>query len=311
MLLVEDCQHDADFIDMMLTRSTEIDVRVDHVTSLTEAGNACSRLTYDVVLLDLGLPDSSGAESVSRLKAFAPNTPIIVLTGDDRHATANSVIASGAQDFLAKQHLAGHLLARMTQHSIARNQSLVQAQCEALLDALTGLANRRAYDAKLVRQLSDFERHQQPFCVALFDIDHFKQVNDRFGHESGNQVLQAVADALASSVRKSDQVARYGGEEFAVTFPQTRLPDAQQVALKCHHAVSELVVGDQRIHVTVSVGLAEIVEQDDGRSLFARADEALYAAKTAGRNRCMLHCDGRLIDGSQRLEAADATAETR
>lgn len=287
VLLVEDNHDEAEFVTMMLDRSPEINVHVKHVMTLGEAVAAAHRSRYDVVLLDLGLPDSTGTEGIVRLKACSPNMPIVVLTGDDRHDTAIAAIDSGAQDYLPKQHLVVKLLTRMTRHSIARHRTLMQAQSEALIDGLTGLANRRGCDAEIDRRLSDFKRLGHPFCVALIDIDHFKQFNDRWGHETGDQVIQAVANVLADTTRDFAHVARYGGEEFVITFPQIQMPAARHSVMRCQRAVSNLVVGEQQLQTTVSIGYAEVTEHDDWRSLFARTDEALYAAKRSGRNRCM------------------------
>jgi two-component system, cell cycle response regulator len=306
-LLVEDSQHDADFVTMMLNRSPDVEVHVDRVVSLAEAVAASQRCTYDIILLDLGLPDSSGTHSVSRLRACAPKTPIVVLSGDDRNVTAIEAINLGAQDFLPKQHLVGTLLSRMVQHSISRHQQLVQAQADALIDRLTGVANRRGFDIELERRLSDFRRYGHRMCVALFDIDHFKQVNDYWGHDAGDQVIRSVVQAISNRSRVSDKVARYGGEEIAVIMPMTQLPDAEFAARDCRQAISQLSFHNQQIHVTVSVGVAEITESDDGPSLVARADDALYGAKRAGRNRCMLHFNGAVTDGLLRIENVATT----
>lgn len=292
MLLVEDRQHDADFIRMMLKRSSEIIVSIDHVTTLHDAFEKSRAEQYDIILLDLGLPDSSGIDSVTRLRSCSPDTPVVVLTGDDRTATALQAIDSGAQDYLPKQHVVGQLLTRIMHHSIARHNQLVRAQSEALVDGLTGLANRRACEQELERRRCEFTRHQHPLSFAVVDIDHFKSVNDSWGHEVGDQVIRAVADTLAAHVRKSDVVARYGGEEFAIILPMTRLPGAQTVIRRCHQAVSELQVGTNQLEITVSIGVAEIRDGDDFRSLFERADQALYRAKRGGRNRYVLEIDG-------------------
>ena len=289
LLLVEDNQQDAEFIAMMLHRSQEISIRVDRASTLAEAMASLGQERYDIVLLDLGLPDSVGTESVSRIRDLVPYVPVVVLTGDDRGDTAIAAIDSGAQDYLSKHHLVGQLLSRVVQHSIARNSRLIRAQSEALVDGLTGHANRRACDAEIQRRMADYQRHQHPFCVAIFDIDHFKQVNDRWGHQAGDDVIRAVSNTLVQHSRESDLVARYGGEEFVITFPMTRLEGAEQVVKKCHAAISELKVGPQQIPVTASAGFAEIKESEDAEGLVARADKALYAAKVAGRNRVLPH----------------------
>jgi diguanylate cyclase (GGDEF)-like protein len=306
LLLVEDPQHDADSIAMLLTRTPEFEVDVNQVTSLSEAIDASQKCQYDIVLLDLGLPNGANAKLVSRLRDCAPNTPIVIVNDEDRDDTSVASFDADSAEILPKQRVVARLLTRMMQHSISRHHQLVQAQSDALMDVLTGHANRRACEAEIERRLSDFERHGHPFCVALFDIDHFKRVNDRWGHDAGDQVIKAVASALDESSRITDQLARYGGEEFAITFPMARLPNAQNIVLRCHRAVSQLLIGEQQLQVTVSAGSAQISAQDNARSLLARADAALYAAKLAGRNRCMPHHMGRVVDRARRSMGAEA-----
>lgn len=299
LLLVEDSAHDAEFIGMMLKRAPEIEVRIDHVTTLADAVQACQRDEFDIVLLDLGLPDSSGTSSVTRLRASSPSTPIVVLTGDDRSATGQEAIDLGAQDYLTKQHVVTGLLTRMMKHSIQRHNRLVKAQSEALHDGLTGLANRRAFDAELQRRVSDFQRHGHPFCLAMLDIDHFKSVNDRWGHDVGDEVIRAVAGELSRSLRPTDHVARYGGEEFAIMLSLTKLVDAKNVILRRCLSISGLSIGGPQLRVTVSCGLAEMVDQEDAGTFVSRTDKALYAAKHAGRNRLMMHRGAGVIDEFQ------------
>ncbi len=308
MLLVEDSEHDAEFIAMMFQRVREIVVDIDRVASLSDAVEACHRKRYDIVLLDLGLPDSTGMESVARLRVCSPNTPIVVLTGDDRSSTGMAAIEAGAQDYLTKQHVVAGLLTRMVRHSIKRHNRLIQAQSEALLDGLTGLANRRACDAEIQRRLTDFQRHQHSFCVALFDIDHFKSFNDQWGHEVGDQVIRAVGNELARPLRATDHVARFGGEEFAMVLSMTRLADAERVVLRSCRSISELLVGQQQLHVTVSCGLAEVTGEEDARSLLSRTDEALYAAKRGGRDCLRLHNGAGVVEGLQPIDGAQTLA---
>jgi two-component system cell cycle response regulator len=296
MLLVEDSEHDAEFIAMMLKRAPEIEVCINHVSTLTEAVEACQRDQFDIVLLDLGLPDSTGTASVTRMRACAPSTPIVVLTGDDRSSTGMEAIDLGAQDYLTKQHMVAGVLTRMMKHSIQRHNRLIKAQSEALRDGLTGLSNRRAFDAELQRRLSDFQRHQHPFCLALLDIDHFKSVNDRWGHDVGDDVIRAVAGELSRNLRPTDHVARYGGEEFAIVLSMTKLVDAKQLILQRCLSISESLMGGPQLRVTVSCGLAEILDREDAAAFVPRTDKALYAAKHAGRNRVMLHRGAGVID---------------
>jgi len=146
----------------------------------------------------------------------------------------------------------------------------------ARTDGLTGVANRRAWDEALPRELARAGRSGQPVCVALLDLDHFKQYNDRHGHQAGDRFLKQAAAAWQAVVRRSDLLARYGGEEFAILLPDCGLDDAMEIAERLRTAQPE---------GTCSVGVARWDGHEDVTALVARADRALYAAKEGGRNR--------------------------
>jgi diguanylate cyclase (GGDEF)-like protein len=142
--------------------------------------------------------------------------------------------------------------------------------------------NRRAWDEELPRELARAARSGQPVCVVLLDLDHFKQYNDRHGHQAGDRFLKEAAAAWQAVVRKTDLVARYGGEEFAVLLPDCGLEDAMEIAGRLRTAQPE---------GTCSLGVAQWDGREDVAALVARADRALYAAKDAGRDR--VHADAR------------------
>ncbi|MDQ2640124.1 MAG: diguanylate cyclase [Pseudomonadota bacterium] len=156
----------------------------------------------------------------------------------------------------------------------------------ALLDPVTRIPNRLAWDHRFAAECERFKRFRQPICVAAWDIDHFKSVNDGFGHRAGDRVLAVVAETLAGSIRASDFVARYGGEEFAMLLPGTRLDDAMKLAEKVRLAVAEIGFHfrGQPVRVTIAGGITEMRTDDAGESVFERADKALYEAKERGRN---------------------------
>ena len=155
-------------------------------------------------------------------------------------------------------------------------------------DALTGLRNRRAFDAALQLEASRFDRYGRPLSLLMIDMDHFKAVNDKHGHEAGDEVLRRVAERVRSCVRDVDTAARFGGEELAVLLPETPLAAARDVAERIRITVAGTPVrwGEESIHVTVSIGIACVPESvDKPLALLTKADEALYAAKNSGRNR--------------------------
>ena len=154
-------------------------------------------------------------------------------------------------------------------------------------DDLTGLLNRRAFFDKAETELNRWRRSKRPLSVLIIDADHFKSINDRFGHDVGDSVLKALAVAIKRCVRQLDIISRIGGEEFAVLLPYTGIDDAKDLAERVRHCVANLMVepGELDIALTISVGVAEMNDSvDDMRRLVKAADGALYRAKNAGRN---------------------------
>lgn len=170
---------------------------------------------------------------------------------------------------------------------LQRDLELVKQQ--ALTDGLTNLANRKAFDAEILRIAEEAQNEKQPFCLILMDIDHFKAFNDNYGHQVGDQVLRLVAQTLIDGVKGRDLAARYGGEEFAIVLPQTTLQGGMKVAdsLRAIVQAKELInrnSGETLGRVTLSGGVSEYVNGEDIDKLIERADTALYTAKHNGRN---------------------------
>lgn len=167
--------------------------------------------------------------------------------------------------------------------------SLTTARHDASRDALTGLANRRAAQARLDIERARFERGGTPLSVLMLDLDRFKSVNDRWGHALGDRVLQGVATAIAAELRACDVGSRFGGEEFVVVLPDTPLEDALRAAERIRRRVAALETDtgdDAPLHVTVSIGVAQLQAGEGIDGMLARADAALYRAKSEGRDRC-------------------------
>jgi diguanylate cyclase (GGDEF)-like protein len=203
-----------------------------------------------------------------------------------------TVAESRALELLAPVAAAGleHAIRLETMHGTLKavRGRLAEASEHALTDSLTCLANRRGFDQRLAQHLQESDRYGQCTSLLLLDLDHFKVVNDRYGHAAGDAVLREVARTVAQRVRGIDVCARYGGEELAVVMPQTPLARAAEAAERLRKAIEdlELSAGDQRFRVTVSIGVASYPEscgtQDE---LFGVADRELYEAKRSGRNR--------------------------
>jgi len=254
----------------------------------------CRARPPDVVLLDVEMPGLTGYEVLERLKADAEleDIPVVFLTSRTRMEDVVKGLREGAHDYLKKPFEAAELLARVGSASkIKRLQDQLRERNDALermarTDALTGLFNRRHLDDELRRRHSDARRHHEPLSVLLLDIDHFKHVNDTYGHPVGDLVLTEFARILEAGTRDEDISGRWGGEEFLVILPRTDLHHAVEVADRIRQTVANSVVvsGRQAVSVTVSggcvVGVSESVE-----GLLHQVDVRLYAAKNAGRNR--------------------------
>src|SRR4051812_48531842 len=161
----------------------------------------------------------------------------------------------------------------------------------SLTDALTGLPNRREFNERLEERMGAWNRRRDVFSLLLLDVDHFKKLNDKFGHLAGDQVLSTIGRVLRGAIRREDAVARFGGEEFAILLPSTSMDGAILAAQNVREAVARIAINrnNQQIAVTVSGGLATIESNEKVEVLIQRADSALYAAKEAGRNCTFLH----------------------
>lgn len=168
--------------------------------------------------------------------------------------------------------------------------NLATAEAQGVSDPLTGLKNRRGFDVILSAQVSASRSGSQPLSLILADIDHFKAINDRYGHPAGDDVLRWFARVLSGNVKGRDTVARYGGEEFAVILPATPLENATKVAAHIKAQLEQQVwqkpgAPNTLLRVTASFGVAQLSEGEGTSSLVSRADAKLYEAKTGGRNR--------------------------
>jgi two-component system, cell cycle response regulator len=283
----------------------------------------------DVVITDLRMPELDGLSVLSAVKQTAPDTEVIILTGSHTSEVEYAVRALrlGAHDYLLKPPPSADAVVMTVQRAVEKkrlkeaNRRLLQELATlSHTDALTGLANRRSFEESLAREVARSRRHGMPLSLAVLDLDHFKRVNDVYGHAAGDDVLRAVGQVATSALRQEDLVFRIGGEEFVVLLPHTDIEEAARTAERLLAALrATLVPTDacaQGIKVTASMGVAVFDEADpDGRGLFSRADAALYAAKKAGRNRVqtsktrVMRAPVRALAG--RPQAAVVAAEVR
>ena len=169
-------------------------------------------------------------------------------------------------------------------------ENLEDAEQTGLRDSLTSLWNRRAFDNMLEEQMSAAPSKKLPLCLVLADIDHFKKINDSFGHVIGDEIIRLVARIISQNIKGKDAAARYGGEEFAIILPETELANAVKIADQVRQKIEQqkwVLRGHKSSigNVTASFGIAEFVVGDKKKGLIQRADKNLYFAKNSGRNR--------------------------
>jgi two-component system, cell cycle response regulator len=284
----------------MLTKYlAEAGFHVDEAGTGTQAVEMLTAGDYDVVVTDLQMPGVDGFEVLAAAKRLSRGVEVIVLTGAHSQDMGSAVRAlrMGAHDYLTKPPPSSDEVVLTVERAMEKRQLrkenrqlLKRLETLSRTDALTGVPNRRSFDQALEQEIARARRHDQPLGLIGLDIDHFKRVNDTYGHEGGDAILRGFAQVAMSVLRKEDSLYRCGGEEFAVILPLADRAGAQTAAERIVAAVatSPVQTGTVLVSITTSAGATCLEASDDGPRLLARADAALYEAKRTGRNRvCM------------------------
>ncbi|MCW2544548.1 MAG: diguanylate cyclase [Frankiales bacterium] len=270
---------------------------------VTEAvdGQEALKLAFDhppdVVLLDVEMPIMDGYQTIRALKADprTANIPVVFLTGRAGAEDVAKALQLGGHDYVRKPPEATELLARVASAlRVKQLQDELRSRADELervsrTDHLTGLHNRRHMSEHLRRMGAGAKRHGYPFAVLLVDVDHFKAVNDQLGHQVGDEVLIEVAERLRQSLRIEDVVGRWGGEEFLILLPFTACAAANVLGERLRAIVGNtpVVSSGGNVSVTISIGGAA-AEAAGEHDLLLLADQQLYAAKGAGRDRSLV-----------------------
>jgi diguanylate cyclase (GGDEF)-like protein len=253
---------------------------------------------YQLVLTDWEMPGMDGV-TLCRLvrEAKLPSVYILLLTS--HHAAAHAVegLRAGANDFIRKPADETELVARLDagRRVVLLEQSLRDANTQierlSVTDPLLGIFNRRYLHERLPQEAARSRRYGQSLSVVMSDLDHFKKINDTYGHQAGDAVLQHAVSLARSALRQSDWMARYGGEEFVMVLPETTLLGAYSVAERMRRLCAEtsVEIPETKLVVTASFGVATIdgvlPSDEDAEAMLRGADKALYESKRAGRNR--------------------------
>ncbi|MBT0960123.1 GGDEF domain-containing response regulator [Denitromonas iodatirespirans] len=310
VLLIEDTVTSATIVSAQLAK---LGLQTVHARSGEAGLEMFKQSRPDLILLDVIMPGLDGFEVARRIRQLEKDgdwTPIIFLTARTSDKDLEYGIEVGGDDYLVKpvseivlaaKVRAMQRLAQMRLSLLVLTRRLDDANRElrrlTSVDGLTGIANRRCFDESIAREWQRARRNRLPLSVLMLDVDFFKQYNDRYGHQAGDECLKAVAKCLESELKRpADLVARFGGEEFVVMLPETNSVGARRVAEAMRHALASLELPHESSqvadYVTLSAGVATVypAPEDTGSvaSMMEAADRALYQAKKSGRNRVAL-----------------------
>ncbi len=266
----------------------------------------------ELILLDIMMPDMDGYEVCNQLKADrqTKDIPVIFLSALNEVSDKIKAFKAGGVDYITKPFQVEEVLARVHTHLIIQDQqkalalqneeltkknALITEQAKnlellATKDSLTGLSNRRDFLAKAEQEEMRFKRTKSPFGFIMLDIDHFKNVNDTYGHECGDSVLVGVSNKILKTLRAQDTLARWGGEEFVCLLPETEVEGARKTAEKIRKDVEAYSCDCSDVSVSITVTLGVCVYEGFGtiEGCIRSADDALYRGKKQGRNQIVL-----------------------
>lgn len=286
VLLVEDHPGDASLLRAMLEQAGGDAARTVAASRLEEALAELSRQSFDVLLLDLGLPDSSGLSTLERIQHVAQNVPIIVLSGPADLDIALEAVRRGAQDFLRKGSVSPETLMRAIGYAIERHRILKELAADSLIDELTGLYNRRGLITLATPIIRTAVRHTKGLSLLFIDLDGLKPINDILGHDAGNEALVETAHVLRENFRQADVLARLGGDEFVVLAVGAAAADSGLLVDRLQQSVQQRNARPERqFQLSISVGVApyDVRRHSTLETLMAEADALMYAEKRRKR----------------------------
>ncbi len=282
---------DADFRSILVRRAQRLGLEVIEVEDGEEAIEVLRNNSFDLILLDLWMPTYSGLEVFRVAQEVDPELQAVVLTGSATVETAVEALRCGVYDYLTKplESLAELDLAitrALTHRRLLQENARLFAEVQrlAITDPLTGLFNRRKLDDTLAIEVERAYRYNRPLSLIMLDLDGMKKLNDKYGHQAGDEALKIVADKICKQIRTVDIATRYGGDEFVILLPEADLEAARNVAKRiCAKITSTSYQGE---YLSVSAGVAQWSPDFPKAKQFLKvADQAMYQAKQAGGKR--------------------------
>ncbi len=288
VLHIEDDMLDMRYINTVLKKNPIYKIDYTHVPTMKDALGVLGTQECDLVFLDLQLPDGYGLNLVKMVNTAVPDKPVIILSGNDDTELMLQAIEFGAQEYLPKDQVNAGAVLRAIRYALDRKRMEARLTHLSTHDPLTGLANRNLCKDRLEHALARARRQNTSVALLFIDLDFFKSINDTFGHEVGDLLLQQVAERLQACVREDDTVARLGGDEFIIILEG--LQNDEVVSYMAEKIIEELTrvftINEYEIHITASVGISlhQGHEEANADQLMKYSDIAMYQAKVEGRN---------------------------
>jgi diguanylate cyclase (GGDEF)-like protein len=280
-LLVEDNQDHACIIAGFLSAIESISLDLETVAFLDDATKLLHEEQFDIVLLDLMLPDSKGMQTFYKMREKFSEVPVVVITALDDGEMGIEAVRMGAQDYLVKGNIDSALLSRTIQYAIVRQQNDANLRRLALIDDLTKLYNRRGFFSLSQRSRQLAKREGKTLLLLSADLDGLKLINDTYGHLEGDCALKSVAALLKETFRETDVIARIGGDEFVVLAIQASGENARILRNRLQENIDKHNAANEKYSLSISVGVAQLNPQDEItiEELLVRADRELYKDK--------------------------------
>jgi diguanylate cyclase (GGDEF)-like protein len=297
ILVCDDDQADRELLYTCLQQIIDREVVLLQPGRIDDIQYALDKRRIDLVLIDSRMPPKPGMEWLAEVtrKQLAP---VIMLTGSAIGEVTTQALHEGSLGYLPKGNLSADKLNNAVNLALDKWNRLQQAKADreklerlATYDSLTGLYNRQAILAKLRESVNLANRYREDFSLTMLDIDHFRKINDRYGHLTGDDVLERAAALIRGNIRDADTAGRYGGEEFMIILPRVNLSSSWVAAERLRAIIEKTRLKDfaeNVFSITVSQGLVAWERNDNVASLISRAEEALHKAKQKGRNRVQI-----------------------
>lgn len=295
ILSVDDADEDFALIENLLCEHPQISLVCKK--NIATALQALKENHFDLIFLDYALPDGNGLDFMQEIVTNGFEIPVVVITGQGDEMIASQIIQAGAYDYLPKGRIRELSLIRVIANTLEKarlKKEIKNAQEKmahmSLRDELTGLYNRRYFNTAIKSEIARAKRYDRNLVLGIMDLDHFKKINDTYGHPAGDVALAAIGTLLKDFFRQSDILCRYGGEEFAVILPDTQTEEAQTVCERFRKNVSKYPFKYKEVDfkLTISIGITCFTQPEDSKyvdDFVARTDRALYQAKNEGRNK--------------------------